>query len=116
MNDYHSLPSITAASFDERICLASTQHLMLLMVTADWCMPCRLFASSLQQIQRDNVQRVRCCKMDMAESALLNELADIQSLPTLCYFAHGKIVERSLGLLPLSNLQQRIDRIFLTHF
>ncbi len=111
MNAYRELPDIHPATFEHQVLAASAERLMIVMFTAEWCMPCRLLATVLQQIQQQNVDSVRCGKIDLSLAEAEAQRFDVHSLPTLCFFAHGELVDRSIGLLPIANLQARIDRI-----
>ncbi len=109
MNAYRQLPAIDAREI-EPLLAASKRHLILLMFSADWCMPCRLFATSLLHIQTANRDTVRCYKIDLEKAGAWAEQWHITSLPTLCWFYDEVLIDRSLGLLPVSHLQTRIDR------
>ena len=109
MSAYQQLPSV--GNFADDVLLASQQRLIVLMFTAAWCTPCRLLARSLQQIQTQNVNTVSCLKIELTDAAPYAEAWQIQSLPTLCFVHHGQRRDSCIGLLPLADLQARIDRI-----
>lgn len=74
---------------------------------ATWCGPCRMLAPIIEELaeERDDI---KVCKVNVDEEAELAEKFDIESIPTLVLIKNGKIVSRSLGYRPKSNIEEML--------
>ncbi len=74
---------------------------------ATWCGPCRMLAPIIEELaeERDDI---KVCKVNVDEEAELAEKFDIESIPTLVLIKNGKIVSRSLGYRPKSDIEEML--------
>lgn len=78
---------------------------------AAWCGPCRVLGATVAEIASmyDGKAVVAKCNVDDCE-----ELADrmgIRNIPTLMYFKDGKMVGRSTGLVPRSEIEAKLNAL-----
>lgn len=74
---------------------------------ATWCGPCRMLAPIIEELaeERDDI---KVCKVNVDEEAELAEKFDIESIPSLVLIKNGKIVSRSLGYRPKSDIEEML--------
>lgn len=74
---------------------------------ATWCGPCRMLAPIIEELaeERDDI---KVGKVNVDEEAELAEKFDIESIPTLVLIKNGKIVSRSLGYRPKSDIEEML--------
>ncbi len=77
---------------------------------APWCGPCRMIAPTLDQLAGELGSQVLIAKLNVDENSLGAMKHQIQGIPTLKLFHHGKVVETFVGVQPLSNLKTAIMR------
>ncbi|MBC1300280.1 thioredoxin, partial [Nostoc sp. UCD122] len=66
---------------------------------ADWCGPCQMMATILQQVNNQLKDRIRIVKIDTEKYTELATQYQIYALPTLVLFKQGKPVDRIEGVL-----------------
>jgi thioredoxin 1 len=65
---------------------------------AEWCGPCKMLAPVLEEIATEQAGRVKVAKVNVDENPGLAAQYQIQSIPTLLYFAGGEVRDKSVGV------------------
>jgi thioredoxin 1 len=89
---------VTDAAF-EKIVIQSTLP-VIVDFWAPWCGPCRMVAPVLDKIAKEQDGKLIVAKVNTDEN---NEWAmkyGVQGIPTMLFFARGKIVHQQVGALP----------------
>lgn len=76
---------------------------------ATWCAPCRMLAPILDEVA-DKVQNVKFGKVDIDENIELARRYNIMSIPNVCVFKNGKLVDRVIGLSDDKELTETIGK------
>lgn len=76
---------------------------------AEWCGPCKMFASTFEQAAQQLEPRVRLAKVNTEQAQNLAAQYGIRSIPTLALFRGGREVDRLSGALPLQQLMQWVN-------
>jgi len=76
---------------------------------AEWCGPCKLMKPVLEELHARMGDKVRILKIDVDKSPSVAGALQIQSVPTLMLFQHGKSVWRKSGVLQASQLEKIIQ-------
>lgn len=76
---------------------------------ADWCVPCRTMAPSLQGAAAALWNRMRFGQVDVEQSPELAARHSIQGLPTLLIFTRGEVVQRRVGLMAREDLFEMLE-------
>jgi len=79
---------------------------------APWCGPCRMVAPVIEDLAHDLAGRVTFGKCNVDENPLIASSFSITAIPTLLFFANGKLVDRVVGALPKEAIKARIMRAF----
>jgi thioredoxin 1 len=64
---------------------------------AEWCGPCKMLAPVLDEIATEQSGRVKVAKVNVDNNPTLAGRFGIQSIPTLLYFAGGKLRHQTVG-------------------
>jgi len=78
---------------------------------AEWCGPCRMLTPTVDEIANQYEGRVTVakCNVDDAQDAAVH--FGIRSIPTLLYFKDGQLVDRTVGVVPASDIKARLDNL-----
>jgi thioredoxin 1 len=83
------------------------------LVVADfyaiWCGPCKILSPRLDQLAGSFTNRMQFVKINVDEAPALSQRFDIQGIPTLLFFKHGKVVDRIVGLPATDALKARLE-------
>jgi len=75
---------------------------------APWCAPCHMVAPILDQLASEYAGRVKIVKLNVDENPMTASQYSTQSIPTLLFFAGGKLVERLIGALPRAEIERHV--------
>lgn len=82
---------------------------------AEWCGPCKLMKPVLEELHTRMGDKVRILKIDVDKSPSVTSALQIQSVPTLMLFQHGKTLWRKSGVLQASQLEKIIQEYSNKH-
>ncbi|MBD2343229.1 thioredoxin [Anabaena subtropica] len=94
-------------SFEEM--LSGSDLPVLVDFYADWCGPCQMMGTILQQVNTQLKDRIRIVKIDTEKYTELATEYQIYALPTLVLFKQGQPVDRIEGVLQTPDLVQRLQ-------
>lgn len=78
---------------------------VLVDLYADWCGPCRAIAPLLNKLACEFADRVKIVKVDVDAEKDLAAKFQVDSIPTLLFFAKGELVHRTAGLMSEASLR-----------
>jgi thioredoxin 1 len=81
---------------------------------APWCGPCRQMAPAFEDLAREYTGKMTFAKLNTDENQNTMMHYGIQGIPTLLFFANGKLVEQLVGARPKSDLKQHVERVLAT--
>ena len=67
---------------------------------APWCGPCKMIASTLEKIAKENAGKVLVAKVNTDENPEWAMKYGVQGIPTMLFVSGGKIIHRQVGALP----------------
>jgi thioredoxin 1 len=86
---------ITDGNFDETVLRANRP--VLVDFWAEWCMPCRRIAPTVDALASDFDGRVTIGKMNVDENPRTPMQYSIRGIPTLLIFKAGQVVDTVVG-------------------
>jgi thioredoxin 1 len=102
---------LTAANFDSEVVKSGVP--VLVDFWAEWCMPCRMIAPSLEQIAEAYNGRYKIGKVNVDKETELAEKFQVQSIPTILVFKNGEVVKTHVGAAPRKKLEDDLVKPFL---
>ncbi len=78
---------------------------------ADWCMPCRMLAPTVEKVAKDYKEKLKVCKVNVDENQQTAASFGIRSIPTLIFFKNGEVVEQVIGVVNEVQLKKIIDKV-----
>lgn len=76
---------------------------------AEWCMPCRMLAPTIEKIANEYSGKVTVGKVDTDASRDVSLKFGISAIPTVILFKNGEIVQRFVGLRPEKDFKAALD-------
>jgi len=100
--------NVSDASFDEDV-LKSTLP-VLVDFWAEWCMPCRMIAPTVENIAETHQEKLKVAKMNVDENMKTPSKYGIRGIPTLLLFKAGEIKETMVGVQPRDKIVEIISK------
>ena len=99
---------LTETSFQPEVLESTTP--VLVDFWAPWCGPCRRVAPLVDQLAQEYAGRAKFVKIDVDQSQQLAGSYGIHSIPTLMLFKNGEVVDRFVGIPPISKIQEALNQ------
>jgi thioredoxin 1 len=97
---------VTDANFEEII---SSDKPVLVDFWAEWCGPCKMIGPIVEELAGDYEGKAVIAKMDVDMNPQVPAKFGIRSIPTLLVFKNGQVVDKQIGAVPKSVLNQKIQ-------
>jgi thioredoxin 1 len=78
---------------------------------AEWCGPCKMIAPVLEEIATEQAGRVKIAKVNVDENPGLAARYQVQSIPTLLYFAGGEVRDKTVGAAGKKAIVSRLEAL-----
>ena len=76
---------------------------------APWCGPCKRLSPMLDELAGTLTNKIKFVKINVDEAPRLAQRFNIQGIPTLLFFKHGKVMDSLVGLPPADTLKTRLE-------
>lgn len=101
-----SIEPVTTDTFDELVLQAPGP--VLVEFWAPWCGPCRMLTPVLQQLARDNADRITVLALNSDENRSTTAALGILGLPTVQLYDGGRLVREIRGSRPKAYLTAQL--------
>ena len=78
---------------------------------AEWRIPCKKIPPIVDELAEQYEGRVKIGKYNVEESSEVATEFGIRSIPTILFFRDGKLVDKNVGSISKSNLEEKINAL-----
>ena len=100
---------LTDANFEGEVINADVP--VLVDFWAEWCMPCKMIAPTIEQLAGEYVGKLKVGKMDTDANRNISMQFGISAIPTLIVFKNGEVAKKFVGLQQKADLKAAIDEV-----
>ena len=101
--------TITDDSFESEV--VQSDQPVLVDFWAEWCMPCKMLAPTIDELAEEYAGKVKIGKVDTEDSRDTATKYGISAIPTLLLFKGGEVVKKFVGLQQKNDLKAAIDEV-----
>lgn len=76
---------------------------------AEWCMPCRMLAPTVEELATEFAGKVKVGKVDTDNNRQIAMQFGISAIPTIIIFKDGQMVKRFVGLQSKTDLKAALN-------
>lgn len=99
--------NLTSKNFEEEV--LKSEKPVLVDFWAIWCGPCQMIAPIVEEIAKENEDKLKVGKVNVDEATDLAVKFDVASIPTLILFRNGNIVGTIVGYREKEELEKFIN-------
>ena len=99
----------TDGNFQQEVLESDTP--VLVDFWAEWCMPCRLLAPTIEKIAKDYAGKVKVGKLDTDANRDVAIKYSISAIPTVILFRNGQVAQKFVGLRQERDFKEAIDSV-----
>jgi thioredoxin 1 len=78
---------------------------------AEWCMPCRMLAPTIEKLAKDYGAKLKVGKVDTDANRDTAMKYGISAIPTVILFKDGQIAQKFIGLRNERDFKEAIDAV-----
>lgn len=78
---------------------------------AEWCMPCRMLAPTVNELAQEYAGKVKVGKVDTDSNRNVSMKFGISAIPTLILFKGGQAVQKFVGVTPKQELSGALKKV-----
>jgi thioredoxin 1 len=97
---------LTDATFNDTI---NGDKPVLVDFWAEWCGPCKMIGPLVEELAGDYEGKAVIAKLNVDENPETTARFGVRSIPTLLVFKNGQIVDKQIGAVPKSILDQKLQ-------
>ena len=98
---------ITDQNFEQEVLKSNVP--VLVDFWAEWCMPCRMLAPTIEKIAKEYAGKVKVGKVDTDSNRDTALKFSISNIPTVILFKGGQAAQRFVGLRPEKDFKEALD-------
>ena len=100
---------ITDSNYEELV-MQSTQPVVV-DFWAEWCGPCKMIGPVIDEMATEYEGRALVGKVNVDNNSEFSAKYGVRSIPTVLFFQNGVVVDRSVGAVPKSTLDEKLNAL-----
>ena len=96
---------ITAQELEQKI---ENGEKVIVEMWAPWCGPCRMVGPVVDELYNEYEGKAIIGKVNVDENPEIAARYGIRSIPTILFIKNGQVVDKSVGAVPKSALQDKL--------
>jgi thioredoxin 1 len=101
---------LTDQNFDEIV--IQSDKPVIVDFWAEWCGPCRMVGPIVEEIGNEYSDKAVVGKIDVDSNPNVTRQYGIRNIPTVLFFKNGEIADKQVGVVPKSNLVNKLEALF----
>jgi thioredoxin 1 len=101
-----NIQQVTDSSFEQ---LVKSPVPVLIDFWAEWCMPCKRIAPTVEQLATDYAGKLTVAKMNVDENPDVPTRLGVRGIPTLMLFKGGELVDTIVGAVDKDTIRKMVD-------
>ncbi|MEX0886066.1 MAG: thioredoxin [Phycisphaeraceae bacterium] len=77
---------------------------------AEWCMPCRMLAPTIDELAGEYDGKIKVGKLDTDSNRDTSLTYQINAIPSVLLFKGGEVVQRFVGVTPKQQFKEELDK------
>lgn len=102
------IQQVTDTNWDQSVLKSQTP--VLVDFWAEWCMPCKRIAPSVDQLATEYDGRLTVAKMNVDENPNIPTQLGVRGIPTLMLFKGGSMVDTIVGAVDKEHIRKMVER------
>jgi len=102
-----NVKEFTDQNFEAEVLKSATP--VLVDFWAEWCMPCRMLAPTIEKLANDYTGKLKVGKLDTDANRDVAIKYQISAIPTVILFKDGQVAQKFVGLRQEKDFREAID-------
>lgn len=104
-----SVIELTDDNFEQEVMSAEVP--VLVDFWAEWCMPCRMLAPTIEDLATEFAGRIKVGKVDTDANREVSAKFGISAIPTIILFKGGEIAHKFVGVTSKQQFAQELEKV-----
>ncbi len=78
---------------------------------AEWCMPCKMIASTIEELAKEFNGKIKVGKLDTDANRDVSVKFGITAIPTIILFEGGEVVKKFVGVTSKSEFASELQKV-----
>ena len=100
---------LTDSNFEDQV--VQSDQPVLVDFWAEWCMPCRMLAPTIEKLAGQYEGKVKVGKVDTDSNRDVSVKYGISAIPTVILFKGGEVVKKFVGVTPEPEFKKALDEV-----
>jgi thioredoxin 1 len=105
-----NIAAVSDSTFQAEVIDASKSQPVMVDFWAEWCRPCHMLASTVEEVARAHAGKLKVVKMNVDENINTPGQFNVRGIPTLLVFKGGQVADQIVGAVPKEQVEKVLQR------